>query len=1108
MKKKDASFVRKARISEKTVATSSLPVKPFPVVGFGASAGGLEAFSAVLENLKEDIGMAYVLVMHLSPTQKSSLAEILQLKTRMKVSTVKNGVEVKMNNIYVIPPNTAMSIVDGHLKLAPRDITSNGNFAIDYFLTALASVYKNNSIGVILSGTASDGTLGLKAIKAEGGITFAQDNSAKFPGMPKSAYESGYADFILSPKQIADELAELGKIQYTILPSDKVERDHSLKLLDEQEILHEILKLVKSRTGVDFFTHYKQASVYRRVARRVVLHKCVTLRDYHLLMLQNEEEIDELYNDFLINVTCFFRDEDFYETLRNDAFPNIIENRKLIDPIRIWVAGCATGEEAYSIAITLTEYLEKKDLNINFQIFASDLDANAIEKARLGIYPVSSLQNVSSTRLKRHFKKIDGHYQIEKAIREKCIFSQQNLIKDPPFSRIDLISCQNVLIYLENDPQQKILQSFHYALKPTGFLFLGKSETIGNANDIFDSLNKKVRYFSKKNGAIQAVPFFSKIKETTLPRHQTTFDSQHLPDLEKEIGKIILSTYVMPCVVANENLNIVQFFGVTSPYLSPVTGRASLNILKMIREDLLVDLRTLIQQAKKTGKPASKEGIIVFNKKTPQELSLEVVPKKMENELFFLVVFKENQKPSTHEKKIQKRLKTSRGQDEQMIFNLEEELARSKDLIRTTNEEYETTYEELQANNEQILSSNEELQSLNEELETSKEELQSANEELTTINEELNKRNIELKESQNYAKAIVDTVNSPFLVLTANLQVRIANKSFYDTFKLSPDLAEGSFIYELADYSWDIPLLREHLNALLAKKTNYLEFRFEHFFPKIGDLTFIINAYRLVREENKETLILLAFNNIGDLLKSNLDLKAVNDQLEQFIFVSSHDLQEPLRKIETFTNYLLDYDNSDEYIKKYLSKINASAAKLSALLKDLLSYSALLKNRSKTLVKVDLNNTIKNAVYSLDHLIKEHNGLVNIGQLPTIIADETQMELLFTNLISNALKFHRGNPVIDINNCAISSAQYQRFNLNKERNYICVTVSDNGIGFNQKYISKIFALFQRLHDKTGVEGTGMGLPICKKIVEDHEGRIYAEGKENEGATFSIYLPRT
>lgn len=1107
MPSRNEPFKRKSG-NAKVVKTALSSAKPFAIVGFGASAGGLEAFSTVLQHLDDNLGMAYVLVMHLSPNHKSALAEIVQLKTRMKVHTVTNGMEVQPDNVYVIPPNASMSIVDGHLKLAPREITINGNFAVDYFLTALASVYKNNSIGVILSGTATDGTLGLKAIKAEGGITFVQDNSAKFPGMPKSAHESGYADFILSPERIALELAQLAKIPYTVLSTENIEKNHAEKLDEEKDSLQRILYIVKSKTGIDFFTQYKQASIYRRVVRRAVLHKLQTLDEYISMLTSNDKEVNELYNDFLINVTAFFRDRDFYNALNFDVLPNLLKNRETKELLRIWVAGCATGEEAYSVAITVAEFIEKHNINIPYQVFASDLDSNAVEKARTGIYSVSSVQHISSGHLKKFFKKIDGHYQIVKSIREACIFSQHNLLKDPPFSRMDMISCQNVLIYLESEPQQKILQTFHYALKPNGYLFLGKSENIGSSSSLFEGLDKKIKLYSRKAAGTRSPEIPAHINEVIQTRKFLEEEARSVHDLDKEISKTILAHYVLPCVVVNEHLNIVQFFGNTSHYLSPVVGKASFNILKMIREDLLIDLRTLIQLSKKSGKAASKEGIIIRDKDNTHELGLEVLPRKIGAALFFLVVFKENGASGKPRKRGDEKLRTLESQKERLIINLEEELGQSRELIRTTNEEYESTYEELQANNEQILSSNEELQSVNEELETSKEELQSANEELTTINEELQKRNAELKESQNYAKAIVDTVNSPFLVLSSNLQVRVANKSFYETFQLEPERAEGSFIYELGEHSWDIISLREHLNDLLGKRTNYKEFKFEHYFPKLGDMSFLVSAYRLIKEDGaKETLILLAFHNIGELAKANLELRNVNAQLEQFIYVSSHDLQEPLRKIRTFVAYVNDYPTTDVFIRDYLFKIDKVALRLTNLLRDLLSYSSLLQKRSRSSAKVELNKTLEDILVTMEHAIREKEAKITVGQLPTIVADPNQMNVLFTNLIDNSLKFNLGTPIINVTSKEVTSREYEELALNRERNYACIQIADNGVGFNQKYISKIFLLFQRLYDKKDLEGTGLGLSMSKQIVEDHGGRIIAEGRENEGATFSVFLPR-
>jgi two-component system CheB/CheR fusion protein len=1092
----------------KTSSSEKITSEHFPIAGFGASAGGLEAFTTLLQHLAPDLGMAYVLVMHLSPDHKSSLRQILQIKTKMKVHTVKDGMKVRPDNVYVIPPNALMSLVDGHLKLAPRSsVRSIGNFAVDYFLTSLASTYKNNGIGIILSGNATDGTLGLKAIKSEGGITFAQDDSAKFSGMPKNAYNSGYADFMLSPEGIAKELARLVKIPYTKLSSDKIEEKHKQELNSDSGALKKILLVVKAKTGIDFFLHYKPATIYRRVIRRVVLNKCVNLNDYLSLLESKDKEVNNLYEDFLINVTSFFRDPEFYQTLEKKIFPAILSERKAADPIRIWVAGCATGEEAYSIAISLMEFLNKKGQGISFQIFASDLDSSAIDKARMGIYPSSSMQNITPKLIKRYFRKTDNHYQIEKKVREVCVFSQHNLLKDPPFSRMDLVSCQNVLIYLEVNAQQTILKTFHYALKPSGFLFLGKSETVGGANELFNPLDQRIRIYARRN-TISVAPNFVNPKTGAVPPVETP--RAKVPatsDIEEDVSKILLTRFVWPSIVLNQNLNIIQFFGNSAPYLQPVAGKASFNILKMIHEDLLIDLRALLLQARKTGKPTLKEGIGITDSKKSREITLEVVPRRSEKDLFFLVVFKETQTPLDQKQKNDKHSRKTTDQKSKVIAKLEDELIQSREVIKTTNEEYETTYEELQAHNEEVLSSNEELQSVNEELETSKEELQSSNEELTTINEELQRRNIALKESQDYANAIVDTVNNPFLVLTSNLQVKSANRSFYNTFKLTPEKTEGAFIYELGERAWDIPVFRDNLNDLLGNKTNYLEFELKHFFPGVGELVFIVNTYRLLSEDiTKEFLILLAFVNITEVVKTNEELTQLNRHLAEFTFGASHDLQEPLRKIQTFTNFIENYENSDGYIKKYVEKIGTTAERMSMLMKGMLEYSALFKNQKAKFQPVDLNATVKNILKDFELLVDEKKATLDIQALPEIEGVPILIYQLFYNIIKNALKFNNGKPVIKIAVEKVPPQAYDKNKLRKDRSYTCITIKDNGIGFDQQYADHIFSMYSRLKDKPDINGSGMGLAICRKITEEHGGAIFALSQKNMGTTISVILP--
>ena len=1240
----------KKRRSLKKETPERLDPKPFPIVAFGASAGGIKAFTDVLRYLPPDLGMAYVLIMHLSPNHKSALAEIMRSKTKMPVCTVVDGMELKRNSVFVIPPNTFMSVVDGHLKLAPRSLSDIGNFVVDFFMTGLAEIYKNNAIGVILSGTATDGTRGLKAIKAEGGITFAQDGSAEFDGMPQSAQDSGYVDFNLPPEGIARELKRLTKNAYTNLPSDKIDVVSSDEISGQAVELKNILSIVRERSGVDFYHHYKQASIYRRVMRRMALNQFEKLHEYEAMLTTHPKEVDALFDDFLINVTSFFRDPDFYETLSSVIFPALIKDRPSDEPIRIWSAGCATGEEAYSIAMCLTEFLSKRKLATSIQIFASDLDTRAIEKARMGVYPLSALNGVSSTYLARYFKKTGSQYQVVKTIRENCVFSYHNLLKDPPFSRMDLISCQNVLIYLETNPQKKVLQTFHYALKSSGYLFLAKSETTGGSAELFEPMDKKIRYYSRKATSSPPMQFNLHI-ERSKTDGKIKAESVDEGGVERDMGKLMLSRFVYPGVVVNSHLNITQFFGQTAPWLGPTSGKASFNVLKMIREDLVIELRSLLQQARKSGQPVVREGIRVFDKKVAHELTIEVVPRQTASGVFFLIVFKENQV----QKMIKAKGKTSSGTSARAIANLQSELSQSLEIIRTTTEEYETTYEELQANNEEVLSSNEELQSVNEELETSREELQSSNEELTTINEELTKRNLELKESQDYTEAILETMHGPLMVLSANLQVRKANTAFYQTFQLTPERTEGSYLYDLGDGAWDIPALRDHLRDLRPNDSTFNSFELKYFMNGQGERDLTINIYRLAKGSNpKETLILLAFEDftrrynaeksllktqeqlklslIGDgigtwwwnlktdeikwskenellngltegsfrgyfldwtnlihsedlksvkasienaiqkttshpieleyritwpdksvhwilskghvyfdadhnpdrmvgvsidnterkrdeenlehqvelrtvqLSRANESLVQANRQLEQFVFISNHDLQEPLRKIQTFTNFLGTPEaEMNDYTRKYVGKISDSALRMSSLLNDLHSFS-LLKDESWNFSRVDLTKVAESVISNFATRIKTVDATVNLSPLPEVHGDAVQLYQLFSQLLSNAIKFNKGKPVIDISSRRITEEDFLAYpELKQNRQYVIVMVQDNGIGFDQKYAHKLFVLFQQLKDMQ-TRGTGIGLAICKKVADNHGGFLFAKGKVKEGALFTVFLP--
>jgi two-component system, chemotaxis family, CheB/CheR fusion protein len=861
----------------------------FPVVGIGGSAGGLEAFSAFLQNLPANLGMAYVYIQHLSPSHESFLAEIIQRKTNMTVHKVKNNMALEKDNIYVIPAKYMVRVNDGMLNLEEQE-KGDMLHSIDYFLTSLAPIYQQNAIGILLSGTGTDGTVGLMSIKAEGGITFAQDDSAHYQGMPHHAVEMGYVDFVMPPDKIAKELVTLIQQPYSVTTQNEF-------FSENKSELRKIHLIMNTKRGVDF-SHYKQSTIHRRIIRRMALNRLSDLNEYAQLLKENKSELDALYQDLLIAVTNFFREPQLYKALTEVILPGFFKPRKYADPLRIWIPGCATGEEAVSFAICILEFLGEKAITTQIQIFATDLNEKAIEKARSGIYLTSALQNVSPQRLRRFFVKIDGKYQVIKAIRDMCIFATHNLLKDPPFSRMDVISCQNVLIYLESIPQNKIMHAFHYALKPSGYLLLGRSETIGSAFDLFEQVGKQYKVYVKRQ--ITTSTHFDFImhnypvvetpeedsKQGNAPRNKD-------PDLEKETDKLLLSRYVPASVLVNKDLEILRFRGSTSRYLEPTSGKASLHLLKMIREELAFDLRTTIHRAKKENRISKKEGVMLSSNGGLQEVSIEVVPiKGYGKDNFYLIIFKENgfnyQSSAAGEKNKTKENKLT-GSEEKRIATLEAQLKEARDTIKIITEDFEATREELQSANEEVLSSNEELQSINEELETSKEELQSTNEELTTINEELQIRNTELKEASGYTRAIIETMHESLLMLTTDLRIRTANKGFYQMYHTTPEETEGFYFYELGNHQWDIAELRKQFKMVQTRDIPFTNFEITADFPGIGRKSMLLNAHKFPRKEGSDPLILLAIQDITSRKNIEEELRA-NEEKFRLLIQNSSDI--------------------------------------------------------------------------------------------------------------------------------------------------------------------------------------------------------------------------
>jgi two-component system CheB/CheR fusion protein len=1184
-----AAIVRPA--AEALGASSSLPI----VVGIGASAGGLEAFTDLLSHLPADTGMAFVLIQHLDPSHKSHLTELLSKASRMPVSEVNGETRTAPNHVYVIPPRCNLVISDGVLQTPPRP-ASGRNMPIDSFFRALAADRRSNALGVILSGTASDGTLGLQAIKAAGGVTFAQDvSTAKCDGMPRSAIASGVVDFVLPPAGIARQLAAIAR--NSRVPAEPREGLDAL----QDSTLAKILRLIRNATGVDF-THYKQSTLARRMQRRMAHRGFEKLEDYSRELERNRAEATALCENCLITVTAFFREPAVFEEMKKKVFPALVENRATDDPIRIWVPGCATGEEAYSIAICLMEFLDDTEASIPFEVFATDLSEAAIEKARAGIFKDAALAQVSPQRLARFFTKTERRYQIAKIIRDVCVFARHNVAQDPPFSRLDLISCSNVLIYLGPVLQRKVLSILQYALKPTGFLAVGPSESIGTLSDSFHQVEKTHKIYSLRPAADKPAPRLSEGRraEGRLDSGQRFAARRAEPDVLREADRLVLAEHGPPGVVIDEDLNIVQVRGRTAPYLELSPGEPTRNLLKLAREGLIASLGKAIRTARLTHAIANAGGFRIEDGGRLKNVAIKVIPfngSSSSGERYFLILFEDAASNAGTKTAHKLEMPDNGGSD-----RLRRELVATKEYLQSIVEDNSTTLEQLKALNEEAQAGNEELETAQEELESANEELNTLNEELKISNAEFSKVNRDLanllesisiplvmvgrdlrirrftraiepmlnliasdvgrsitdlqprmelpdlrrllldameggnrkprdlrdahgswyslrilpsvgpdgktdgavlmlidinaaKRGLDFAEAIVETVREPLVILKQNLQVIKANKAFYETFQAVPGETEERLIYDLGNGQWNIPKLREMLENVLPAHATFRNFEVTHEFEHVGRKVMLLNGSEIFNPNAQARTILLAIEDVTDRKHAEEALHTTNAELQHFAYALTHDLQEPLRMVVNFTELL-----GQEYAgkmgaeaDKYISYSVEGALRIEALLKALLAYWEVAEREPNSYGPIDCGAVLAKALLNLDMAIVESGATVTSDPLPTVLAEEVTLIQLFQNLISNSIKY-RGAEAPNIHISAEKVVEGWLF-----------AVRDNGIGIDPQDAERVFGMFKRLH-ASEIPGTGMGLAICKKVVERQNGRIWVESQPGRGATFKFIIP--
>jgi two-component system CheB/CheR fusion protein len=1081
------------------------------MVGIGASAGGLEPLRRLLAHIPLDTGFAFVLVQHLDPTHRSGLSEILGRATKMPVADVQDGALVEPNHVYVIPPNARLTVQKHALKLGPRQHPPH--LPIDHFLRSLARDCGSKAIGVILSGAGSDGSLGVQAIKEAGGITFAQEpGTAEFPSMPQAAEATGSIDFVLTPEQIA---LELGRIARN--PNFGVEEPAEPQKPDEKAAqFHAILKIILQATSIDF-SLYRERTIQRRILRRLALRNIKGLEEYAKLLDSDPGERAALQRDLLIGVTSFFRDPEAFEGLKTFVFPALVNNRPAGTAIRIWVPGCATGEEAYSIAISLHEYLTETGKSFPVQIFASDISEAAIEKARAGKYPENIAADVTPERLNRYFTKSEEGYQIGRQMRDQCVFSRHNLLDDPPFSKLDLISCRNVLIYL-GAVQKDIIPMFHYALRDDCFLLLGRSEG-PHFEDLFSTVNRSLRIYSKKRTATRRYGFYprshiSNLRTEGHPASRTPItDFWSGVDMTRTVDRMLLSKYTPAGVLVDEDLRVLEIRGETAPFLKLPKGKTSLHLLKLLpHTGLFLAVEKLIHEAIKQGRPTRREHVQYEAEGRTGEVNIEVTPLRGKGGPAHLIIFE----PvigvgETAEKtglKRDARTKEIDPKDDQ-IEKLKQELEEVRERLLSAVEDYQIWEEENQSTTEEALSANEELLSLNEELETAKEELQSTNEELVTVVRELEAHNVALTQAHGLATAIVEAVSMPLIVLDRTLRIRTVNTAFARAFRVSARDAENQEILSFCGGSWDIPGLRQRLDCVLSERQSFEGLEVEREFPQVGRRVMLLNARCL----DSLDMALLAVDDITLRREAEKSLHESEERLRQAQKMEAigrlaggiaHDFNNLLTAILGYSHLAADSVGSNHPVFDYAHRIESACNRAAALTDQLLAFSRRKLLQPKVF---DLNLVVADFERMLLRLVGERIR-IDVNQAADVWrvrADPGEIGRVVMNLCLNArdamiaggtLTISTANHVVDEDEARLRSIPSGR--------YVVLEVRDTGIGMDQEMQSHLFEPFFTTKDVS--KGTGLGLATVLGIVEQSGGAISCNSELGKGTVFRVLLP--
>jgi two-component system CheB/CheR fusion protein len=1201
------------------ISTTHVPVENSRIIAVGASAGGLEALQDFFSNISEKDNSTYVVIQHLSPDYKSMMGEILSKTAKLPIVQISNRMDILPGKIYLIPPVNNLMIEDDKLHLLKKPKDQKLNLPIDIFLTSLAKFKKDKAIAVILSGTGSDGTRGIRAIKEANGMVMVQDPAeAKFNGMPHSAINTGLVDYVLPVASMGSELSNFINAPTVVNFS---EEDFEY----DGNSLSKILDLINRETELDF-SEYKYSTLARRIARRVNVCKCSSLEDYYEILKSNPEEVGFLYREFLIGVTKFFRDSKVWELMEDEVIPEILNKKKDGDILKVWDVACSTGEEAYSLGMLISEELERQNKDIEVKIFATDIAEKHLEIGSKAFYPESIIADIAPNLVQKYLVSRTNGYQVVERIRRMVIFSKHNVIKNPPFSRMDMVLCRNLLIYFQPSIQQKALNVLHYGLKEDGYLVLGTSESVQSHQDYFEDVSRKWKIFRNVNprrsievetlrSSAARVHKKSKIKKN---RKTDTPVNNTKNKYVVELNEAILEQFGGASVFVDSEYNILQAIGEFRKYANlPVSG-FSINLMDMIGTDLKHVLLSTIKKARNENTKAIYRDAVYKHQGETKALDLIVKPfvqEQLDDDVNFVLTFIEKEVDHSKIKEVEKVTLSSRT--EQHIAELEDELKKTKEDLQHSLQEIERSNEELQSANEELLASNEELQSTNEELQSVNEEINTVNAEnvqkmddLAALNADMNNllestqigtifldselrirkftpsikehfsflnsdegRPIEhfvssigkanlierckrvLKSGKTLEKQIFSKQGKPYLrrisayrnsagrisgVVVTFIDIEMLEKSrgkliasekrfksFYEEdpvmhFSIDPSTSEvvqcnteaveklgyaskteliGKPFFELYNADYQVEALR--LNKIFRKKGELKNVE-QDMVTRSGEvIPIIMNA--TVEMDGDGNGVTHRFTCVDisalkraqeELKEQKADLIRANRDLEQFVSICSHDLQEPLSTIKFGSDILgkIYASKLDDKGREYLSYIDEASNRLANQIKALLDHSRIGRNTKKTLVNT--KEVVEVVKYDLGKRIRDTRAKVHVGSLPKVKAYEVELRLLFQNLLSNALKYKAKDRDPEI-----------RISAYQEGDYWVFSVMDNGIGISEEDQKEIFTIFNRVPTEEKYEGTGVGLAHVEKIVLLHEGTLWVDSQPGVGSTFYFKIKR-